>query len=70
MINEQIKKEILRIINESDNGCGWYIIEMRCRIPRSEFPAGTNIKSYIEEMIEEGKIRRDTDGKREKYTLK
>jgi hypothetical protein len=64
---EDIKENLAAIVRKSPNGVGWYGAEMRCPIPRSEFPDGMNVQVVLEAMTEGGTlIKRIVEGK-EKY---
>jgi hypothetical protein len=63
----QITQDLLAIVQKSPNGIGWYGAEMRCSIPRSDFPGGMNVAVVLEAMTEAGALmKRGVDGK-EKY---
>jgi hypothetical protein len=64
---EDIKENLAQLVQKSPNGVGWYGAEMRCSIPRSEFPEGMNVQVVLEAMAEAGMlIKRNVEGK-EKY---
>jgi hypothetical protein len=60
---QSVEEAILAVIR--DNGpIGWYGIEMRLRVPRSNFKDGYTLMTYLEEMISAGSVVRTTvDGK-------
>lgn len=60
--DEQICNGILKII-EQKGPVGWYGIEHRLAIPRSEFPDSQNVMSYIARLELTGKIVKNEDGK-------
>jgi hypothetical protein len=67
MITKSLPKHIYEIVACSGHGIGWYGVEMRCRIPRAEFPDGLNVRDVLELLVEEQYLElRVVDGK-ERY---
>lgn len=57
------RQGILAIVREK-GPIGWYGLEIRLNIPRSEFKEGYTLKTYLEELIDDGSVVRTTvDGK-------
>ncbi len=64
---KDIEENLMAIVRKSPNGVGWYGAEMRCSIPRSDFPDGLNVAIVLDAMTEAGALtKRSVDGK-EKY---
>jgi hypothetical protein len=62
--HEKIHQNIEQIVKKSPNGVGWHGAEMRCAIPRSDFPEGMNVQVVLESMTEAGTlIKKGEDGK-------
>jgi hypothetical protein len=60
----EITENLAHIIDKHPDGLGWYGIEARCSIARSEFPDDFNVNGALEEMVEAGMlIKRNVDGK-------
>lgn len=55
------------IVTKSPEGIGWYGVEMRCRIPRSEFPEGMNVRDVLELLADEGYLDRQMVAGKELY---
>jgi hypothetical protein len=64
---DEIAQSLLAIVSKSPNGIGWYGAEMRCSIPRSEFPDGMNVGSVLEELVAQGVIVKSVVDGKEKY---
>lgn len=64
---DKIDSAIIAIVDER-GPIGWYGIENRLSIPRSEFPEGTNVMTYIKRLLAKGLIV-ETDGEKDQYTL-
>jgi hypothetical protein len=63
MTLEQIKENLEHIVRDSPTGIGWYGLELRCQIPRSDFPNGMNVRGVLEAMTEAGTlIKASVDG--------
>lgn len=56
--SDQIKSDLLRILRDNPDGCGWYALEIRCRVPRAEFPPGTNVMTFLDALEAEGAVRK------------
>ena len=41
---------------------GWYRLEHGLRIPRSEFPHGYNVMTFLNELERDGIIKKDDNG--------
>jgi len=64
---DKIDSAIIAIIDER-GPIGWYGIENRLSIPRSDFPEGTNVMTYIKKLIATGLIS-ESDSKKDQYIL-
>jgi hypothetical protein len=64
---DQVASEIANTVRNSPDGLGWYGVEMRCRIPRSEFPDGVNVRDVLEYLVEEGVLEKKSVEGKEKY---
>ncbi|WP_308917076.1 hypothetical protein [Jannaschia sp. LMIT008] len=53
--------EILKVLTER-GPMGWYALEHRLRVPRSEFHDGYTLMSYLGEMEADGYLVRAEDG--------
>lgn len=62
-----VKKAILALVREL-GPVGWYPLEIRLRVPRSEFKDGHTLMTYIEELIAEGSVVRTTVEGKERFT--
>ena len=64
MITNSQAKHIYEIVACSNHGMGWYGVEMRCRVPRAEFPDGLNVRDVLELLVEERSLELQVvDGK-------
>ena len=66
---EAIAETLFEIVRKSPNGVGWYGAEMRCAIPRSEFPDGLNVKDVLDALVADGSLIKSTIEGKEKYTV-
>lgn len=61
---DSVFSHIHEIVSKTPDGLGWYGVEMRCRIPRSEFPDGMNVMDVLRLLVEDGYLEvRTIDGK-------
>ena len=61
---EEIAAKLAEIVRKNPDGVGWYGVEMRCPIPRSDFPDGLNVKTILEGMVAAGMLTKTSlDGK-------
>lgn len=67
MTDQDPKQSILALVREL-GPVGWYPLEMRLRVPRSEFKDGYTLMTYIEDLIAEGSVVRTTVDGKERFT--
>jgi hypothetical protein len=61
---EAIKAHLAQIVRDNPTGIGWYGAELRCRIPRADFPEGVNVRVVLEALTEAGTLLKScVDGK-------
>jgi len=59
---DYVRTEILKLVDE--NGpIGWYSMERKLRVPRSDFREGYTLMSYLDELEETGFVTRNDEGK-------
>lgn len=56
MSDAEIKQAIVAILRER-GPTGWYGLEIRLRVPRSEFRHGYTLMTYLDELVADGTIR-------------
>lgn len=60
----EIHNEILRLVR-TEGPVGWYVIEQLFTIPRASFPGQTNVMTFINELLADGRLLEvDIDGER------
>ena len=53
---EFIEQYLLQYLAKRGEPTNWYPIEQACSLPRNEFPEGTNIMTFLEDLKERGLI--------------
>ncbi|WP_299409960.1 hypothetical protein [uncultured Roseobacter sp.] len=60
-IREEISRRLVDLISRKEP-VGWYVIEHSFTLQRSNFPDGTNVMTYLDELEAKGEIEKDGDG--------